>query len=93
MNLYRPVLRWGKGVRDNFIQNFGRLKFKYWGSMEQKIKDTSDFSRRSKQKEAVFNKELEYWMTRLPEPLKNIPIIHLAIPATASIVPIIFKRI
>lgn len=29
---------------------------------------------------AVLNDDLEFWMTRLPAPLKDIPIIHLAIP-------------
>jgi len=29
---------------------------------------------------AILNDDLEFWMTRLPAPLKDIPIIHLAIP-------------
>lgn len=32
--------------------------------------------------DAVLNDDLEFWMTRFPAPLKNIPIIHLAIPGT-----------
>lgn len=28
----------------------------------------------------ISNDNLEFWMTRLPEPLKNLPIINLAIP-------------
>ncbi|XP_011168671.1 PI-PLC X domain-containing protein 3 [Solenopsis invicta] len=30
----------------------------------------------------ALNDDLEFWMTRLPAPLKNIPIIHLAIPGS-----------
>ena len=48
--------------------------------MEHKIKGTSDILHKSKRKDTTVNQELEYWMTRLPEALKNIPIIHLAIP-------------
>ncbi|XP_076635170.1 PI-PLC X domain-containing protein 2 isoform X3 [Colletes latitarsis] len=33
-------------------------------------------------KEVASNEELEYWMTRLPEPMKDVPIIHLAIPGS-----------
>lgn len=36
---------------------------------------------------AAFNDDLEFWMTRFPAPLKNVPIIHLAIPGTFEIVP------
>ncbi|XP_071558280.1 PI-PLC X domain-containing protein 3 [Temnothorax nylanderi] len=31
---------------------------------------------------AVLTDDLEFWMTRFPAPLKNIPIIHLAIPGS-----------
>lgn len=48
--------------------------------MEHKIKRTSDILHKSKRKDIAVNEELQYWMTRLPEALKNIPIIHLAIP-------------
>lgn len=48
--------------------------------MEHEIKRTSDILYKSKRKDIAVNEELEYWMTRLPEALKNIPIIHLAIP-------------
>lgn len=30
----------------------------------------------------ILNNDLEFWMTRFPAPLKDIPIIHLAIPGT-----------
>lgn len=30
----------------------------------------------------ILNNNLEFWMSQLPEPLKNIPIIHLAIPGS-----------
>lgn len=48
--------------------------------MEHEIKGTTDILCKSKRKDTVVNEELEYWMTCLPEALKNIPIIHLAIP-------------
>ncbi|KOC59583.1 PI-PLC X domain-containing protein 3 [Habropoda laboriosa] len=60
--------------------------------MDYESKDTSDFSHRSKQKETIFNKELEYWMTQLPESLKNVPIIHLAIPGSHDTMTYTIKR-
>ncbi|XP_017757785.1 PREDICTED: PI-PLC X domain-containing protein 3 isoform X1 [Eufriesea mexicana] len=50
--------------------------------MEYKTKDTSVFPHKPKQKDTTLNQELEYWMTRLPDALKNLPIIHLAIPGS-----------
>ena len=48
--------------------------------MEYEMKDTDNVLHRSKRNNIILNKELEYWMTQLPETLKNLPIIHLAIP-------------
>lgn len=48
--------------------------------MEYEIKGVSNFSHRSKRKNSTVDEELEYWMTRLPEALKSLPIIRLAIP-------------
>lgn len=48
--------------------------------MEYEIKGVSNLSHRSKRKNSTVNEELEYWMTRLPEALKSLPIIRLAIP-------------
>lgn len=48
--------------------------------MEYEIKGVNNFSRRSKRKNSTVDEELEYWMTRLPEALKSLPIIRLAIP-------------
>lgn len=50
--------------------------------MEYEIKGVSNFSHRSKRKNFAVNEELEYWMTRLPEALKSLPIIRLAIPGS-----------
>nr|XP_003703232.1 PREDICTED: PI-PLC X domain-containing protein 3 [Megachile rotundata] len=50
--------------------------------MENENKGGTDFLHRSKRKGTALNEELEYWMTRLPEALKTVPIIHLAIPGS-----------
>ncbi|XP_031836268.1 PI-PLC X domain-containing protein 3 [Nomia melanderi] len=42
----------------------------------------SGFSQNTDTKEISSNGELEYWMTRLPDAIKNIPIIQLAIPGS-----------
>jgi len=49
--------------------------------MENKGKAGS-FLNRSGDMNLVLNDDLEFWMTRLPAPLKDMPIIHLAIPGT-----------
>jgi len=49
--------------------------------MENKGKAGS-FLNRSGEMNLVLNDDLEFWMTRLPAPLKDMPIIHLAIPGT-----------
>ncbi|XP_053982872.1 PI-PLC X domain-containing protein 3 [Hylaeus volcanicus] len=42
----------------------------------------SGFLQTTEGTEITSNGELEYWMTRLPEAVKEIPIIHLAIPGS-----------
>lgn len=54
--------------------------------MENETKGTSAFPHKPKQKDTTLNQELEYWMTRLPDDLKNLPIIHLAIPGKFQII-------
>ncbi|XP_067211465.1 PI-PLC X domain-containing protein 3 [Linepithema humile] len=41
-----------------------------------------NITRRLDEAGAVLNNDLEFWMTRFPAPLKNTPIIHLAIPGS-----------
>lgn len=52
--------------------------------MEQhnKSKNGPDFRRKQEGSGAGLNEDLAFWMTRLPEPLKHLPIIHLAIPGS-----------
>jgi hypothetical protein len=49
--------------------------------MENKGKAGS-FLDKSGKMNLVLNDDPEFWMTRLPAPLKDMPIIHLAIPGT-----------
>ncbi|XP_076285282.1 PI-PLC X domain-containing protein 3 isoform X1 [Lasioglossum baleicum] len=42
----------------------------------------SGFPHPTDKKKIDTNRELEYWMTQLPEPMKNIPVIQLAIPGS-----------
>ncbi|XP_029053702.1 PI-PLC X domain-containing protein 2 [Osmia bicornis bicornis] len=50
--------------------------------MEHESKGFNDMPHRSKRKPINSNEELENWMTRLPTALRNVPIIHLAIPGS-----------
>lgn len=51
--------------------------------MEHESKSISDSPQRQpKRRDAISKEELAYWMTRLPENLKSLPIIHLAIPGS-----------
>lgn len=56
------------------------------------MKDTDNVLHRSKRNNIILNKELEYWMTQLPETLKNLPIIHLAIPGSHNTMTYTIKR-
>ncbi|XP_003694563.1 PI-PLC X domain-containing protein 2 [Apis florea] len=60
--------------------------------MEYEMKDTDNVLHRSKRNNIILNKELEYWMTQLPEVLKNLPIIHLAIPGSHDTMTYTIKR-
>lgn len=67
-------------IRSNIRYDCQNWILKVSKNMEHEIKGTGDPSQKSNRKETTGNEELEYWMTRLPETLRNIPIIHLAIP-------------
>lgn len=56
------------------------------------MKDTDNVLHRSKRNNIILNKELEYWMTQLSEALKNLPIIHLAIPGSHNTMTYTIKR-
>lgn len=61
--------------------------------MEYEMKDTDNVLHRSKRNNIILNKELEYWMTQLPEVLKNVPIIHLAIPGKFQNIFLFYQKL
>lgn len=53
--------------------------------MEHENKFASIFPHKIDRKEGTPTEDLAHWMTRLPQALKTVPIIHLAIPGTFKI--------
>jgi len=53
-----------------------------WNTIAKTLNIMEGGEKRENVTGVVLNDDLEFWMTRFPAPLKNIPIIHLAIPGT-----------
>lgn len=53
--------------------------------------DAENYSPHGIEIKATSNQELAFWMTRLPEALKNVPIVQLAIPGKFKIFPFFRK--
>ncbi|KAI4499376.1 hypothetical protein M0802_005636 [Mischocyttarus mexicanus] len=50
--------------------------------MERKYNNEQQYSMETYSNKNISKDNLEFWMTQLPKPLKNIPIIYLAIPGS-----------